>query len=166
MAFWPDVIHCNDWQTALIPIYLKDDGVREERFRSIRTVMTIHNIEYQGRYGPEVMVLQQVLNALKTGFRDGVDYEDLYRRLLFGDRGAPADEYLLLADFTAYCDAEKRMAATYADAAKWNAMSLHNIARSGVFAADRAVAEYADKIWHAKACFSRRGGKIQRAEEL
>ena len=55
MAFWPDVIHCNDWQTALIPIYLKDDGVREERFRSIRTVMTIHNIEYQGRYGPEVM---------------------------------------------------------------------------------------------------------------
>lgn len=55
MAFWPDVIHCNDWQTALIPVYLKDDGVREERFRSIRTVMTIHNIEYQGRYGPEVM---------------------------------------------------------------------------------------------------------------
>ena len=55
MAFWPDVIHCNDWQTALIPIYLKDDGVREGRYRSIRTVMTIHNIEYQGRYGTEVM---------------------------------------------------------------------------------------------------------------
>lgn len=50
MAFWPDVIHCNDWQTALIPIYLKDDGVREPRYRSIRTVMTIHNIAYQGRY--------------------------------------------------------------------------------------------------------------------
>ena len=44
----PDVIHCNDWQTALIPIYLKDDGVREDRYRSIRTVLTIHNIEYQG----------------------------------------------------------------------------------------------------------------------
>ena len=29
LEFWPDVIHCNDWQTALIPIYLKDDGVRE-----------------------------------------------------------------------------------------------------------------------------------------
>jgi starch synthase len=55
MAFWPDVIHCNDWQTALIPIYLKDDGVREERYRAIRTVMTIHNIEYQGRFGTEVM---------------------------------------------------------------------------------------------------------------
>ena len=48
----PDVIHCNDWQTALIPIYLKDDGVREDRYRSIRTVLTIHNIEYQGRYDP------------------------------------------------------------------------------------------------------------------
>lgn len=39
-------------QTALIPIYLKDDGVREERYRSVRTVLTIHNIEYQGRYDP------------------------------------------------------------------------------------------------------------------
>ncbi|MPM26275.1 Glycogen phosphorylase [bioreactor metagenome] len=93
-------------------------------------------------------VLHRVLDALKTGFRDGVSYEDLYRRLLFGDHGAPADEYLLLADFAAYCDAEKRMAATYADPGKWNAMSLRNIARSGVFAADRAVAEYADRIWH------------------
>ena len=55
LGFWPDVIHCNDWQTALIPIYLKDDGVREERYRSIRSVMTIHNVEYQGRYGTEVL---------------------------------------------------------------------------------------------------------------
>ena len=50
LKFWPEVIHCNDWQTALVPIYLKDDGVREERFRTVRTVLTIHNIEYQGRY--------------------------------------------------------------------------------------------------------------------
>ncbi|MDN0033336.1 glycogen/starch/alpha-glucan phosphorylase [Oscillibacter valericigenes] len=93
-------------------------------------------------------VLHRVLDALKTGFRDGVNYEDLYQRLLFGDRGGPADEYLLLADFQAYCDAEKRMARTYADPAKWNEMSLHNIARSGIFAADRAVRQYADNIWH------------------
>ena len=53
--FWPDVIHCNDWQTALVPIYLKDDGVREDRFRSIRTVLSVHNIEYQGRYNPQVL---------------------------------------------------------------------------------------------------------------
>ena len=53
--FWPDVIHCNDWQTALVPIYLKDDGVREDRFRSIRTALTIHNIEYQGRYAKDTL---------------------------------------------------------------------------------------------------------------
>ena len=53
--FWPEVIHCNDWQTALVPIYLKDDGVREDRFRSIKTTMTIHNIEYQGRYGMQTL---------------------------------------------------------------------------------------------------------------
>jgi len=55
MKFWPDVLHCNDWQTALIPIYLKDDGVREDRYRSIKTTLTIHNIEYQGRYNPYVL---------------------------------------------------------------------------------------------------------------
>jgi len=55
MRFWPDVIHCNDWQTALVPIYLKDDGVREDRYRSIKTALTIHNIEYQGRYGRETL---------------------------------------------------------------------------------------------------------------
>ena len=55
MKFWPDVIHCNDWQTALVPVYLKDDGVREEQFRSIKTTLTIHNIEYQGRYGENTL---------------------------------------------------------------------------------------------------------------
>ena len=55
LKFWPEVIHCNDWQTALVPIYLKDDGVREDRFRSIRTVLTIHNIEYQGRYSRDTL---------------------------------------------------------------------------------------------------------------
>ena len=79
---------------------------------------------------------------------DGVRYDDLYQRLLFGAGGSPADEYFLLADFQAYCQAEKRMAETYRDQTAWNRMSLHNIARSGVFAADRAVAEYADNIWH------------------
>ena len=92
--------------------------------------------------------LHRCLDALRTGFRDGVSYDDLYQRLLFGAGGSPADEYLLLADFQAYCQAEQRMAETYADKEKWNRMSLHNIARSGIFAADRAVAQYADNIWH------------------
>ena len=51
LKFWPDVINCNDWQTALVPIYLKDDGVREDRFRAIKTALSVHNVEYQGRTG-------------------------------------------------------------------------------------------------------------------
>ena len=93
-------------------------------------------------------VLHRCLDALRSGFRDGVRYDDLYQRLLFGAGGSPADEYFLLADFQAYCQAEKRMAETYRDQTAGNRRSLHNIARSGVFAADRAVAEYADNIWH------------------
>ena len=100
------------------------------------------------RYYARDPVLARCLDALRTGFRDGVRYDDLYQRLLFGAGGSPADEYFLLADFQAYCQAEKRMAETYRDQTAWNRMSLHNIARSGVFAADRAVAEYADNIWH------------------
>ena len=92
--------------------------------------------------------LRRAMDALRTGFRDGVCYDDLYQRLLLGMGGSPADEYLLLADFASYCEAEKRMVETYADPVKWNRMSLHNIARSGIFAADRAIAQYADNIWH------------------
>ena len=55
MDWKAEVIHCNDWQTALVPIYLKDEGVREERYRSIKTALTIHNIEYQGRCGLDTL---------------------------------------------------------------------------------------------------------------
>ena len=92
--------------------------------------------------------LRRVLDSLRTGFRDGVSYADLFDRLVNGAGGTP-DEYLLLADFDAYCEAERRMAETYLDRQKWNAMSLRNVARSGIFAADRSIAEYADNIWGA-----------------
>jgi starch synthase len=51
----PNVVHCNDWQTALIPVYLKEDADRIPMLSSIRTVFTIHNVEYQGRYGRETL---------------------------------------------------------------------------------------------------------------
>ena len=94
------------------------------------------------RYVSHDPQLERCLDALRKGFRDGVSYEDLYQRLI------NQDEYLLLADYRAYCDAERRMAEAYENREGWNRMSLRNIARSGIFAADRAVAEYADNIWH------------------
>lgn len=53
LGWKPDIINCNDWQTALIPIYLKQEP--SEFYRSIRTVFTIHNIEYQGRFGENTL---------------------------------------------------------------------------------------------------------------
>lgn len=51
----PDVIHCNDWQSALVPLYLHDMMGVDESLRDIKTLYTIHNIEYQGRYGHELL---------------------------------------------------------------------------------------------------------------
>jgi starch synthase len=48
MDFQPDVLHCNEWQTALVPVYLKTDYKAMKNYKAIRTVLTIHNIEYQG----------------------------------------------------------------------------------------------------------------------
>ncbi|MBD5150113.1 MAG: glycogen synthase GlgA [Oscillibacter sp.] len=69
LQFMPEVIHCNDWQTALVPIYLKDECVRWPEIRSIRTVFTIHNIEYQGRYGKET--LEDLFGLAPGWFADG-----------------------------------------------------------------------------------------------
>lgn len=44
----PDVIHCNDWQTGLLPVYLKDSFSADDFYKSIKTVMTIHNLKFQG----------------------------------------------------------------------------------------------------------------------
>ena len=52
--FKPDVIHCNDWQTALTPVYLDRFYVHDLFYNDIKTVLTIHNIQYQGKCGTEV----------------------------------------------------------------------------------------------------------------
>lgn len=51
----PDVIHCNDWQTGLIPLYIKDNYNWDRIFDKTATVYTIHNIGYQGRFGRETL---------------------------------------------------------------------------------------------------------------
>ncbi|MFH1194444.1 MAG: glycogen synthase GlgA [bacterium] len=51
----PDVIHCNDWQTGLIPLYLRDNYNWDRMFDRTATVFTIHNIGYQGRFGRETL---------------------------------------------------------------------------------------------------------------
>jgi starch synthase len=55
--FRPDVIHCNDWQTSLAPVYLKGLYQNDPFFSNVRTVFTIHNLGYQGVYPKEYMAL-------------------------------------------------------------------------------------------------------------
>lgn len=51
----PDIIHCNDWQTAMIPVYYEVMYKYHREYEGIKTIYTIHNIQYQGVYGREVV---------------------------------------------------------------------------------------------------------------
>ena len=84
------------------------------------------------------MIRRNVFSLLNPGL-----FDPIIRALLDYN-----DYYMLLADLRSYCDAQDRVDATYRDRGAWNRMSLVNIARSGRFSSDRAVAEYARDIWH------------------
>ncbi len=83
MQFSPDIFHCHDWHAATIPLYLKTNYAWDKLFADTRSVLTIHNIGYQGKFpaeiladmtlGPNVGHLHQddlssgIINFLKTG---------------------------------------------------------------------------------------------------
>lgn len=53
--FKPDIIHSNDWQTAMVPVYFRLFYANNPWYQGIKTVLTIHNIQYQGKYGMELV---------------------------------------------------------------------------------------------------------------
>ena len=53
--FKPDIIHCNDWQSALTPVYYKLMYFNRPGYANIKTILTIHNIQYQGQYGMDLL---------------------------------------------------------------------------------------------------------------
>ncbi len=81
LDFEPDIIHCNDWQTGFVPLFLKAHYQAQGLYGNIKTVLTIHNIEYQGKANPDfraevlgvgeewtnVITFDNCVNALKTG---------------------------------------------------------------------------------------------------
>jgi starch synthase len=56
----PDIIHCNDWPTGLIPLYLKDNYSSEEIFKKTATLFTIHNIGYQGLFDSTTLIYADI----------------------------------------------------------------------------------------------------------
>ncbi len=87
--------------------------------------------------------LKESLDFIGKGIA-GQPFENIYNSLRTNDR------YMALADFADYRKAQQKASALYNDREKWNKMSLVNIAKSGIFAADRSIDDYAKNIWHLK----------------
>ena len=71
LDIYPDVLHCNDWQTAASIIYLKGMYYADEKYRRIKTVFTIHNIEYQGVFGMDTL---ESLFGFSTSIKEQVEF--------------------------------------------------------------------------------------------
>ena len=131
-------MHQQLWDENIFLFGLTADQVEERRRQGYRSL----------DYYQQDPVLKRVLDQISAGFSDGRAYTDLTNRLLFGGGGGIADEYMLLADFDSYCQAHRRSLEVYKDRRAWDQKSLINIARSGIFAADRSIRDYARDIWH------------------
>ncbi len=90
--------------------------------------------------------IKRLIDTLRQGV-NGISFGEIADSLTIG-RGGQPDGYMVLADFDSYSAAQERVNATYQDKETWNRMSLVNIAKAGFFAADRAVEEYAQRIWN------------------
>lgn len=103
-----------------------------------------------GRYNPwsycqDYPEIGNVVRLLSNGI-DGENFSEILNCLTTGFNGC-ADPYFVLADFQSYRAAQEEAGRAYLDRTRWNRMSLVNIAKAGLFSADRAVKEYADRIW-------------------
>ena len=88
IGFQPDLIHCHDWQTGLVPVYLKDAYAGGDFYRNIKTVFTIHNLKFQGVWDVKtIQMLSELsdyyftpdkLEAYKNGnmLKGGIVYAD------------------------------------------------------------------------------------------
>ena len=72
IGYYPDVLHCHDWQAALAAIYLKTIYNQREEYKNIRALFTIHNIEYQGKYASDIL---EDLFGIPAEYRGLVEYD-------------------------------------------------------------------------------------------
>ncbi len=92
--------------------------------------------------------IQKILNfANQTGI-GGQFFHEVTSSIIYHD------PYMVLADFEDYRRKQHEISEAYTNRDSWNRMSLINTASSGIFAADRAINEYAKNIWHTKSAFS------------
>jgi starch phosphorylase len=88
--------------------------------------------------------LKKAVDSLQTGY-NGRSFSDIANYLLYSY--GVSDPFMCLADFAYYAEAHKAASAKYLDKRAWNRSAMINIARAGLFAADRSISEYAKNIW-------------------
>jgi starch synthase len=66
--FIPDIIHCNDWHSGIIPVLLKEHYSENEKYSNIKSIFTIHNLKYQGVFSKAI--LGELLNLNEKYFKD------------------------------------------------------------------------------------------------
>jgi starch phosphorylase len=90
--------------------------------------------------------LREVIDLIATGFFSSDD-PGLFRPLT--DHLLDHDTYMLLEDFEAYVECQKRVSEAYLNPRAWHAMAVRNIAKMGAFSSDRTISQYASEIWNA-----------------
>ncbi len=91
--------------------------------------------------------LTQLIDGTLCPGEPGI-FRDLYHSLLFGDGSSFADQYLVLSDLPSYLRAQAAIGRDYQDRRAWTRKAVINTARSWIFASDRTIGEYNDKVWH------------------
>jgi starch phosphorylase len=93
-------------------------------------------------------LLRDAVDALEYGFA-GESFSNI-KSYLLDPSYSIADPYMCLKDFDDYCKVHQELQDAYEDRARWNSMSIVNIAEAARFAADRSIDDYAKWIWHTK----------------
>ena len=91
--------------------------------------------------------LSQLIDGTLCPDQPGI-FRDIYHSLLFGDNGNIADPYFVLSDIASYVKAEEQIGRDYRLRDEWIKKAIVNVSRSWVFASDRTIKEYNEKIWH------------------
>ena len=107
----------------------------------------VETLKKQG-YQPKTLyqenpLIHRAIDTMVHGF-GGRNFSDVANSLM------NKDPYMVLADFDAYLRAQAVSAQVYQEQETWTRMALLNTAESGVFASDRAISEYSDRIWHCR----------------
>lgn len=131
-------------------VEIRDQVGEENMFLFGMTTEEVEEVRRAGCYNPisnfiEYQDLARVLERISFGINDTY-FPDIVNTLTTGFNGPP-DEYFVTKDFQDYKRAQQAIQEAYRNKDHWNEMSLINIAKAGLFSADRAVKTYRDTIW-------------------